>query len=284
MARRTIEQRIRGLFGYALGMVLIAVALVIIIVREYPLEAVGLALAVVALAIFLRRRAGRKSELDCGLAERCADRLLERHRSELISYYRQSIRPHPFGGEDASLWRRHIESFLDAQVVPALSAASVRLTRELGAHLADYVDGWIRSESARAGTIQSIDPAKLTGLEYEQYCALILADGGWIVRQTPVTGDHGADIIAEKDGRRLAVQCKLYAQPVGNKAVQEVHSARSLYHCDYACVVASSDFTKQAQREAHAHGIQLLHHTRLASFAVGLSKQMGLPFEGAAIA
>lgn len=286
MARRTIEQRIGGLLAYALGLALIAVAFMIMIVREYPLQVGAVVAAGAAFAHFLKRRAARKSVAERDYAETCADRQMARHRGELISCFRQSIRPAPFGGEDTSLWQRHIEYFLDTQVAPALSSASVRLTSELGAHLADHVDSWVRDESARTrqSVDRPIDPATLTGVEYEQYCASLLAACGWRVQPTPVTGDHGADIIAEKDGTRLAVQCKLYTHPVGNKAVQEVHSARSLYHCDRACVVASGGFTKQAQREAHAHSIELLHHSKLGIFASELSGQTGLPFGSATIA
>jgi restriction system protein len=34
-------------------------------------------------------------------------------------------------------------------------------------------------------------------------------------------------VVAERDGVRLVVQCKRYAKPVGNGAVQEVVAARS---------------------------------------------------------
>ncbi|WP_420794398.1 restriction endonuclease [Sphingosinicella microcystinivorans] len=90
---------------------------------------------------------------------------------------------------------------------------------------------------------------------------------GWSVQMTPATRDGGADFVAEKGRHRLVAQCKRYAQPVGNKAVQEVHSAVRLYHGTIACVIAPMGFTSQARREAHGLSVTLLHHSALKAFA-----------------
>ena len=63
---------------------------------------------------------------------------------------------------------------------------------------------------------------------------------------TSTTGDFGADIIAERNEERIAVQCKRYAKPVGVKAVQEAISAMKHYECDRCLVVTNNRFTRQA--------------------------------------
>lgn len=115
--------------------------------------------------------------------------------------------------------------------------------------------------------LSTVDTSDLTPLEYEHYCADILRHCGWSVQMTPATRDGGADFIAEKGRNRLVAQCKRYAQPVGNKAVQEVHSAVRLYHGTAACVIAPMGFTSQARREAHGLSVALLHHSALKAFA-----------------
>jgi restriction system protein len=271
MATRTVRQRIAGILTGSLGLVLIAVAVVIMVVRAYPLEAVTLSVVVVGGICWFKRWSAWRFQVECQRAEACADRQLERHRKTLISCFRQSIRPTRFGGEDTSLWQRHIATFLYSEVAPELSSASVPRSGDLDAHLAGYADAWVRSANARDRSgDQPIDPRRLIATEYEQYCASILSGGGWTVQPTPATGDRGADVIADRDGQRLVVQCKLCVQPVGNKAVQEVYSARSLYDGDHACVVAPNGFTAQAERDAYALGVRLLHHLDLKSFADGL--------------
>ena len=54
----------------------------------------------------------------------------------------------------------------------------------------------------------------------------VLGARGWTVADTPASGDFGADLIAEKDGKRIAIQAKRYSKPVGNKAVNEALGGR----------------------------------------------------------
>src|SRR4051794_5402514 len=57
------------------------------------------------------------------------------------------------------------------------------------------------------------------------------------------------------------IQCKLYQSPVGNKAVQEAHAARSRYAADIAAVVTSRDFTPAARRLSATTGVLLVLHS-----------------------
>lgn len=102
-----------------------------------------------------------------------------------------------------------------------------------------------------------------TGPDYEEYVAGILRAGDWQAQLTPRTGDHGADIIATRDGKRVAVQCKFYSTPVGNKSVQEIYSAKDFYACDAAVVVSNADYTRHARKIAASLNVALLHHDML---------------------
>jgi HJR/Mrr/RecB family endonuclease len=50
----------------------------------------------------------------------------------------------------------------------------------------------------------------MTGREFELYCRDVLQEAGWRAPLTPGSGDQGADIIAEKDDRRVVIQCKFW--------------------------------------------------------------------------
>ena len=85
------------------------------------------------------------------------------------------------------------------------------------------------------------------GYEFEEYMAGLLARNGFSnVSTTKKSGDYGVDILAEKDGYRYAVQCKLYSQPVGLTAVQEVFAGKKYYNCHVAVVATNNTFTANA--------------------------------------
>ncbi len=103
------------------------------------------------------------------------------------------------------------------------------------------------------------------GTEYEQECLGILEKNGYVCKETPRTGDYGADLIAEKYGLSFCIQCKDHATPIGISAVQEAHSAKEYYSTDFAVVVANSMFTSSALNLARklnviCTGTQKLHN------------------------
>jgi hypothetical protein len=106
----------------------------------------------------------------------------------------------------------------------------------------------------------------LTPAEYELFCAGELRRAGWRADAVGATGDQGADIVATRRRHVLVVQCKLYAQPVGNRAVQEVHAARSHRRATLAAVVTNAGYTRAARQLAQSTGVLLLHHDQLCRF------------------
>jgi len=107
---------------------------------------------------------------------------------------------------------------------------------------------------------------KMNGHEFEYFCADILKKNHFIdVEVTQGSGDHGIDLLAEKDGITYAIQCKRYSSNIGNAAVQQAHTGKSLYHKDIAVVLTNRYFTAQAQEEAKALGVKLWDRDKLNS-------------------
>ena len=105
------------------------------------------------------------------------------------------------------------------------------------------------SKIDKAMNSQSFD--SMSGEQFEEFCADILRGNNYQnVELTPATGDHGIDILARKDGVKYAIQCKRYSKPVGNKAVQEAYSGKTIYKADVAVVMTNMDFTSQAIQDA----------------------------------
>jgi HJR/Mrr/RecB family endonuclease len=94
----------------------------------------------------------------------------------------------------------------------------------------------------------------MSGTQFEHFVADIMRGLGYRVQVLGGSGDQGVDLIAASGGgERLAIQCKQYARPVGNKPVQEVFAGAKHYRCTAAWVVAPEGFTKGAV-EAHSKG------------------------------
>ncbi|CAM3711921.1 hypothetical protein BS639_17225 [Rouxiella silvae] len=113
--------------------------------------------------------------------------------------------------------------------------------------------------------VESINIIDMTPTEYEHYCADVLRDQGWEARVTKGSGDQGVDVLAEKNGVTIAVQCKKYSSPVGNKAVQEVAAGKGFYGADYGMVVTNNTYTASAKQLANSQLVFLLHHDDLYS-------------------
>lgn len=105
-------------------------------------------------------------------------------------------------------------------------------------------------------TIDQIDA--MSGLEFEEYTASLLRQLGYSgVEVTKSSGDQGIDVLAQKDGKKYAIQCKNYIGKLGNAPVQEAFAGMVYYGCDIAVVLTNSTFTNGAQELAQATGVLL---------------------------
>ena len=101
----------------------------------------------------------------------------------------------------------------------------------------------------RNARVHALD--SMEGLEFEYYCADLLAANGFIeVEVTKSSGDYGIDILAEKEGVTYAIQCKRYTGLVGVKAVQEAYAGRDFYDRMVGAVMTNQYFTKSAVEAA----------------------------------
>lgn len=105
---------------------------------------------------------------------------------------------------------------------------------------------------------RSIDFDTLNGYAFEEFCANLLKNNGFTdVKVTPKKGDHGIDILANNSEKRYVIQCKRYSKNIGNKAIQEVYSGKTIYDGDIAVVLTNRYFTEQARNDARKLGVQL---------------------------
>ncbi|NUU21795.1 MAG: restriction endonuclease [Streptomycetaceae bacterium] len=108
---------------------------------------------------------------------------------------------------------------------------------------------------------------------FEAACAaLLVRDGFDDVEQVGGAGDLGADVIAwDAQGRKVVVQCKQHARPVGSKDVQTFNgTARPEHDADVALIVALNGFTGPARDFAARQNITLVGRGALAHWIDGV--------------
>ncbi|MDC3118744.1 restriction endonuclease [Prochlorococcus sp. AH-716-K03] len=101
------------------------------------------------------------------------------------------------------------------------------------------------------------------GIIFENNCMEILKKKGWKVKETPITGDQGVDLIASINNLRICIQCKNHKKAVGNNAVQEISAGKSYWKGTHAVLVSKSGFTKSAQKLARANKVKLINYFEL---------------------
>jgi restriction system protein len=194
------------------------------------------------------------------------DRAALKHVRTLATKRAHMLSPDEYGNISEETWDKHLNSFIKKTLVPEFQRGKIdhliaedpkRYAARLRTRINRIID---RHQSAEAAV--EFDDA-MTGREFELYCRDILHEAGWRAALTPGSGDQGADIIAEKDGKRVVIQCKFYNGTVGNKAVQEAYAAAAFQDAPYAVVVTNSVYTKSAHQLAHKNGVLLMHHSDL---------------------
>ena len=96
------------------------------------------------------------------------------------------------------------------------------------------------------------------GLKLERKFSRLLKDAGYSVELTPLSGDKGIDIIANKDDQQIVVQCKNYISKVGAGDIRDFAGALS-YHREKSpktigWLVAPGGFTEATFEKYHRSG------------------------------
>lgn len=112
-----------------------------------------------------------------------------------------------------------------------------------------------------------------TGDDYERFVMFCVKEAGCLCKKVGGTGDYGADLIADVNGKDLIIQCKFYSMAVGYDAVQQVYAAKSIYKGTWCCVVSNADFTRQAIVGGRKLGVKLLSHVDIAEYLKSLKER-----------
>ena len=136
-----------------------------------------------------------------------------------------------YGVKDTTKWDAEVDYFAKNVILKRLTAEDISEAEELGFDVADAVKDNIPDlipDLTKEQLKENFVTPETTPEDFEHWCKGILLSNGWTARTTQRSGDQGADVVAEKAGIRLIIQCKLYNSSVGNKAVQEAYAAKNL--------------------------------------------------------
>ena len=189
---------------------------------------------------------------------------IEQYESQLARRWVQLVRQDAYGQLQLGGWVKEVDYFITNYVGPSLTGEEQSALNGERGEIARMI-----TERAQAVTrdrpVFRAFSEDMTPTEFEVFCAEELRQSGWDARVTLQSRDQGVDVVAEKAGVRVVLQCKLYSKPVGNKAVQEIAAAKARERAHYGAVVSNSRYTPAAEQLAATNAILLLHYSDLAN-------------------
>jgi restriction system protein len=225
----------------------------IIIVLKHVKPALVL-LALTAIGVFLIRKLLRPGRLRRSALAK-TDAVIARHVEQLTRRRAQLVRSDAYGKLQLDKWTKEMDYFVTNHIAPALTADEMSALLARSVSITRMVAEGVETDVKKRPLFLEFSN-NLTPAEFEMFCAEQLQ-----------SRDRGVDVIAEKGGVRVVLQCKLYSGPVGNKAVQEVVAARAHEQAQYGAVVTNSRYTSPAEQLASTNAVLLLHYTDLPNLA-----------------
>ena len=201
--------------------------------------------------------------------EKHLKRLFRQHKDHLARNFNRTIVPNEYGGIDPQSigrWRDEVIRFLESVDMPEHLFKKEKHIEDAIEYIHQLTQDFVNEMNSRSDKSVSFDNIADPNL-YETACAKELEIHGWQALVSPVGADQGIDIRASKEGVHVIVQCKLYSNPVGNKAVQEALSGKAFDKADFAVVVAPNGFTRSALELAKTTGVLLLSHNDLKNLS-----------------
>lgn len=189
------------------------------------------------------------------------NRAVEAHASAVARNFRKSVTVNDYGAitrDDRDAAARELLESVGVSL-------SVMTAGEAAVHIQNILDS-IKQEATREGFDPSFLPTN--GIDFEEWVAEGLRKFGWDAYATQASGDQGVDVIAKKDDVSIAIQCKLYSQAVGNKAVQEALAGAAHMGISKAAVLTNAEFTRSAKELAASTGVLLLSPEDIPSLHV----------------
>lgn len=87
---------------------------------------------------------------------------------------------------------------------------------------------------------------KMNSRQFEFFCAELFKACGYAAKVTKAQNDYGRDIILNKGGETIFVECKHYKGVVGREICQKLLGSVNMFGVDKAIVITTGRFNKNA--------------------------------------
>lgn len=108
---------------------------------------------------------------------------------------------------------------------------------------------------------------KLKGTKLENAVKALLEEKFWTVQTIKTVGDAGIDLICKRKGKKVLIQCKGEAKPLGVGAVRDAACVKAMEKPNLMVVVAPNGFTSGSKNAALKAGLKLLASADLVEIA-----------------
>ena len=117
------------------------------------------------------------------------------------------------------------------------------------------------------------DLNSLNPYEFELFIKEYFIKNGYKAWTTKKTHDNGADVIAEKNNERVAIQVKYSSKSIKGYAVYQAQRGKYNYMADKAMLVTNNELTSQAKLDAIRDKVEVIDGNAISLF---LRKSGGL--------
>jgi len=215
--------------------------------------------------------AARRDSKELEIAKRQILKTVSRHKQDLVRVYRQKVYQGEYGELRFDSFDKEVKYFYKTIVLPKIAIRPEIMNLPEVSQFGLSAIYAVVSEAKNLKAPSNVVPNN--PIEFENWVADVLAQNGWVTRTSRKSGDQGLDVEAIYRDHKCIIQCKLHEAAVGNKAVQEVASARKYFDGHSAVVVGKSGYTRSARQLAEKNDVLLIDASELPK----LSMMLGLP-------
>jgi hypothetical protein len=135
--------------------------------------------------------------------------------------------------------------------------------RRVRASRIEVFSEWERVSNERFRRFEYLDTAD--SRRFEEEIAKLYRSFGYQAVVTKTSGDLGADVIAEREAERIAIECKRYnaSQVIGTPILQKLHSAVVVHGATRGVLVTTATFSAPARLFAQQYGLELVDREEL---------------------
>ncbi len=139
------------------------------------------------------------------------------------------------------------------RISAAFQTTSEKLLERRGAEVEAELK---REQQERLTTLENLQA--LGGHRFEELVTRLFIKMGYSAHKTRGSADGGIDIVAERGGEKILVQCKNYKQAIGPSAVRDLYGVVTSWKADKGILICTSTFSESARVFAEGTRIDLL--------------------------